>query len=102
MNDDSKMWAFLGTFLTWLGFVIVLLAKKDDKYALYYAKQGLVVGILGIAISFVGWFPFIGWVTAPILGLLVFILWIVSWINALSGTEKPLPVLQPLVDKITV
>jgi len=29
-NDDSKIWAFLGVFLTLIGFLIVYLTKKDD------------------------------------------------------------------------
>jgi len=37
--EEGKMFAFLGVFLTIIGFVIVLLAKKDNKYAMYYAKH---------------------------------------------------------------
>ena len=31
--SDSKVFAFLGVFLTVIGFLIVLLVKKNDKYA---------------------------------------------------------------------
>ena len=31
--EEGKIFAFLGIFLTILGFIIVLLAKKENKYA---------------------------------------------------------------------
>jgi len=110
--DDDKIFAFLGVFLTILGFIIVILTKKDSRYAMYYAKQGLVLGvagiIIGIALAILGtilvFIPIIG----PILILLVsgalwiglLVLWLIGWINALSGQMKPMPVLQTFADKI--
>ncbi len=114
-SDDDKIFAFLGSFLTILGFIIVLLAKKDSKYAMYYGKQGLVLGItliaawivvaifgaiLAIAIPLVGGILLM--LIWAVLGLGMFILWVISWINALSGKMKPLPILQTFADKINL
>ena len=63
-HDDAKLWAFLGVFLTVIGFLLVFLTRKQDKYAMFYAKQGLVLFIawviVGIVNSFVWVIPFVG------------------------------------------
>ena len=44
-EDDGKLFAFLAVLLSILGFIIALLAKKDNKYVMFYAKQSLVLFI---------------------------------------------------------
>lgn len=95
-SDDRKLFAFLATFLSIVGFVIALVTKKDDRYVMFYAKQSLVVFIvviIGAVInSILMWIPFFGWVVAAIINLFVLILWIFSWVNALSDQEKETPI----------
>ena len=102
-KDEAKIYAFLATFLTIIGFIIVLLTKKDNKYAMYYAKQGLAIFIAGIALyiaTFVLVFiPIIGWLAILVLQILLFVLWLISWINALSGVMKPTPLIGKLAEK---
>lgn len=100
--SDSKLFAFLGVFLGIIGFIIVILVRKTDKYAMYYAKQGLVLGILGVAISvlqFILLITIIGAVLIPILWLGLFILWIIGIVNSLSGKEKPVPIIGRFAEK---
>ncbi|MFH1439237.1 MAG: hypothetical protein ABIG89_01635 [Candidatus Woesearchaeota archaeon] len=92
--EDGKIFAFLGVFLHIIGFVIVMLAKKDNKYAMYYAKQGLVLFIAGVIIGILSIIPILGWfIIMPLGNLLLVILWIIGWINALSGEIKPIPLI---------
>ncbi|MFH1307426.1 MAG: hypothetical protein ABIH72_01075 [archaeon] len=101
-DDYTKLFAFLATFLSIIGFVIALLAKKDNQYIMYYAKQSLVVFIVAIIVSVADtiitgifnliWLHFIGQLIIEILGILVFILWIISWVYALSGEMKEVPI----------
>ena len=90
------MFAFLAAFLSIVGFVIALVAKKDDRYVMFYAKQSLVIFIVaiigGIINSILMWIPFFGWAVAGIINLFILILWILSWVNALSGEEKDTPI----------
>ena len=88
-EDDSKIFAFLATFLSILGFIIALVAKKENKYVMFYAKQSLIVFIAWIIAAILSFIPVLGW----ILKVLVTILWIFSWIYALSGKEKETPVI---------
>lgn len=102
--EEGKIFAFLGVFLTIIGFIIVLLAKKDNKYAMYYAKQGLVLFIAWIIVWLIAmvliFIPIIGWLIMMLLYICMLILWIIGWINALSGKEKPIPIIGKFAEKI--
>jgi len=105
-QNDSKLFAFLAVLLSIVGFVIALIAKRDDKYVMYYAKQSLVIfvigaiaGILGNAIKFL---PIIGTIIYGALFILIFIAWFLSWIYALSGKEKTIPIIRYWAEKINL
>jgi uncharacterized membrane protein len=101
--DDSKTYAFLATFLSIIGFVIALVTKKDDEYVMYYAKQSLVIFIIaviaGIINSILMWIPFLGWFIIAIINIALFLLWLVSWIYALSGEKKTIPIVSDYAQK---
>jgi uncharacterized membrane protein len=103
-KGDYKAQAFVATFLSIIGFIIALLAWKDDKYVIYYAKQSLVLFIgmviVGVIDMFIGWIPIVGWAIAWILGVFIFVIWLFSWIYALSGKEKEVPVVGQYAQKI--
>lgn len=105
-SDDDKVFAFLGVFLTIIGFIIVLLAKKDNKYAMYYAKQGLVLFIVAVIVGVIGgiiwWIPFVGFIINQLLWLFLLILWIIGIIYSLSGETKPIPLIGIYADKIKI
>lgn len=92
-NNADKLFAFLAVFLSILGFLIAIIAKKDDKYVMYYAKQSLVLFIAWVIVSVLGLVPVVGWIAAPVLYIVIFILWIIAWANALSGKIKPTPLI---------
>ena len=90
-KDDHKMFAFVATFFSILGFIIALVAKREDKYVMFYAKQSLVVFVAYIIAAIINWLPAIGKILGPIASLIVFVLWIFSWVYALSGEMKEIP-----------
>jgi uncharacterized membrane protein len=81
--------------IAYIIFFIPLLAAKESKFAMYHANQGLVLFLLGVAVSIVGSIiPVLGWfIILPIGSLLVFVLAILGIINAAKGEMKPLPVI---------
>lgn len=95
-QDDSKTKAFITTFLSIVGFIIAIIAWRDDKYVMFYAGQSLVVFIVAIiagAIQSIFLFvPIIGWIINAALSVIVFILWLLSWLYALSGETKEVPI----------
>jgi len=103
-QEDKKLFAFLATFLSIIGFVIALIAKRKDKYVMYYAKQSLVIFIIGTIMGILGsmlkWIPIIGTIINFAIGALVFIIWFLSWIYALSGEQKTIPIISYWAEKI--
>jgi len=97
-NSDRKLFAFLGIFLTVIGFLIAVLTKKNDKYVMFYANQGLVLFLAFVVCSILFWIPFVG----QVLWLLVFILWIIGIVYSLSGEMKKIPVIGDLVAKMNL
>lgn len=89
MDDKTKS---IVAHLTIIGWVIALIMNQSEKgpNTSFYLRQMLGLMILTI----------LGWLLAltpvPILStiwtILLLILWIISLIGALGGTQKPLPV----------
>ena len=105
-GDDKTLFAFLATFLSIIGFIIALIAKREDKYVMFYAKQSLIVFIIALIAGIVqGFFviiPVVGWFINFGLGVIVLVLWILSWINSLSGSQKEVPVVGIYARKIKI
>ena len=100
--EEGKIFAFLGVFLGIIGFVIVLLTKKDNRYAMFYAKQGLVLTIAYVIAMIVMIVPILGWIVGMIAYIVLLVLWVIGWINALSGKEKYIPLIGQFADKFDI
>ena len=87
--EKNKVMAVLAYIL----FFIPLLAAKDSKFARFHTNQGLVLFLGGIIASVVAAIPVIGWIVAPIAGLVITVLAIIGILNALNGKAKELPVI---------
>lgn len=109
-QGDSNLFGFLGILLPIIGFIIVKLGRPKDDYALYYSKQGLVLGIASIAISILqGVLLALSFITfgiaeiiyfiTYILYLPLFIFWIMGMIYAFSEEKKDLPIIGNIAKK---
>ena len=90
-NDDKLMGA-----LAYLGILVLipLLMKKDSAFVQFHAKQGLVLFIAEVILS---WIPFVGWFfLAPILGIVA----LIALIMAVSGKEWKIPLIWSIAEKI--
>ncbi len=87
--EKNKVMAVLAYIL----FFIPLLAAKDSKFARFHTNQGLVLFLGGIIASVAAVIPVIGWIVAPIAGLVITVLAVIGIINALNGRAKELPVI---------
>lgn len=103
-TDDKVIFAFLATFLSIIGFLVAVLAKKDDEYVMFYAKQSLVIFVMAIVsaivIAIVRWIPVIGWILSFFLQVVVIVMWILSWLYALTGEMKYVPMVENWANKI--
>ncbi len=102
VDSDSKLFAFLAAFLTIVGFVIALILKRDNKYVMFYAKQGLVLFIIQIVAWVVAMLPLIGWIASSLIWIIFIICWILAWVNALSGDMKDTWLIGEFAKKINL
>jgi len=87
--EDGKMIAIV-SYLTWIGLVIAFVMNNEKKndFAKFHIRQSLLLVIIGFVGWVVFWIPIIGW----LLGLGVFIIWIMALISALNGQKKEMPI----------
>lgn len=90
---DNKYVAALSYI--WILFLVPLLAKKDSPFAQFHAKQGLVLCIASIILSFI---PFFGW----LVNLGLFVVVVIALIKTLSGEAWEIPLVKDAVKKINL
>jgi uncharacterized membrane protein len=91
----------LTAILSYLGilFLVPLLACKDNPFAQFHAKQGLVLFIAEVATMFIGWIPFLGWFVGMVAWFIWVILSIIGIVNVLGGKQVPLPIIGKFARK---
>ncbi|UCG43901.1 MAG: hypothetical protein JSU73_04600 [candidate division WOR-3 bacterium] len=82
-------------WLAYLGilFLIPLLTLKDNEYAKFHVKQGIVLSIYWVAVIILGSvIPFLGWfVILPIGSILVMVFEIIGIVKSLQGSRWQCP-----------
>ncbi len=101
-KDDEKLFAFLGAFFVLVGFLLVLILRKENKYAMFYAKQGLVLFIAAVIFSIFSKIPVIGWIFSTIFLIAWIILWIITFVNSLSERKINTFLIGELAEKIKI
>ncbi len=100
--EEGKIWAFIGYW--GILFLVPLLGKKDNKFALFHGKQGLVLFIFWIIVVWIlGFIPIIGWfIFRPLGWLICVILAIIGMVKSLQGQYWKMPVLGDIAEKIKI
>ncbi len=105
-SSYSRFWAFLAYLLSVIGFVIIFLVKKHDRFAKYHAKQSLILFIAYVVVwivaKIINFIPFLGILVSSILWITIVVLWIIGIVNALSGKEKPLPIIGEFAHRLNI
>ena len=106
IDGTTKILAFVGVFIPLIGYLINLIIKHDDDYVMYYSKQGLVLFIFGLVLQLIILLFDLIIISLSFLGDLVWILliviWIIGWINALSGEKRSTIIIGDLVEKLGI
>ena len=108
MSTSSRYLAFLSYLLSLPGALFVLLARRDDSFAIFHARQSLALAIVALITPLVwgvlawglAWIPLVG----PMLGVILFALviaayvglffsWIAGMIYSLKGIVRPIPLI---------
>lgn len=99
--DNPRTVAFVCyiTFIGWLIAWFALYPGNKTRLAAFHIRQSLLINILALALNVVFSFTLASqlmWPIAGILGLLLFILWLMGFWDAINGRERLLPVVGPL------
>ncbi|MDD3679302.1 MAG: DUF4870 domain-containing protein [Candidatus Shapirobacteria bacterium] len=99
-SSDNKMIAVL----SYIGILVLipLLAAKDDEFAQFHAKQGLVLFLAALAVGLVGMIPVLGWLVAFFGGIGCLVLSVMGIINVVNGERKQLPLVGQFADKFNI
>jgi len=76
----------------WITGIVFLVLEKRSTFVKFHAYQSIMTfGVLTVAQLVLGWIPFVGWVLTILIGILMFILWIILIIQAGSGKMWKVP-----------
>jgi len=97
---DGKFFAVI-SYVSFL-CVITLVLKKSNKFALYHARQGLVLFVMEVAAFILSIIPLLGWLIG-IFGYALFLL-VSIWgiLQSALGVYCRIPVVSEISDKIVL
>lgn len=82
--------------------IVSLLLKKDNKFALYHAKQGLVLFVFEVACFLFSIIPFLNWIMRTF-GFAIFVLVsIYGILQSLMGNSSRIPFISDIADKVSI
>ncbi len=92
-------------WLSYLGILLIIpiLVQKDNPYTTFHVKQGLVLFIAEVIMSFIQIFisavPVIGWFIIAVVWLILAALMVIGIVNAVKGRESKLPLIGDFGEK---
>ena len=97
---DGKFFAII-SYVSFL-CIITLILKKDNKFALYHAKQGLVLFVMEVVAFILSIIPLLGWLIG-VLGYALFLL-VSLWgiMQAFLGIYCRIPVVTKISEKVVL
>lgn len=98
--EEGKIFALFGYIC--ILCLVPLLLKKDNRFAHFHGKQGLVLFIFEVAVAILSIIPFLGKVIG-FLGIIVFsIASIIGIVQVLMGKYWKMPYIYPIAEKINI
>lgn len=97
---EGKIYAFVSywPFLC----ILPLILKKDNKFAVFHGKQGLVLFMFWVAGFIFNIIPFLGWIVYKFVLFTYLLLCLWGSIQALMGNYARIPIVADLADKISL
>jgi uncharacterized membrane protein len=78
--------------LGWITGIIFIVLEKKSTYVRFHAWQSIMTfGVLTVAQLVLGWIPFAGWILSILIGILMFVLWLILIIQAGTGKMWKVP-----------
>jgi uncharacterized membrane protein len=102
LSDDAASGLAYVTIIPAIIFLVV--APYNQKASIrFHCWQSIFLGIacivlwpINLVLAFI---PFLGWLVALLLGLSIFVIWIICVIKAFQGQKFVIPVIGPFAEK---
>ena len=90
--------------LSYLNFLMLvpLFVKGKDDFVKMHLKQGLFLSLAFVLLPFVLIIPLLGWVIGAVWFAVWLMLWIIAFISAVTGKEKPIPLVGRFLARIAI
>jgi len=84
----------------WITGIIFVVLEKKSIFVKFHAWQSIMTfGVLTVAYLIFSWIPFVGWILSILIGILMFVLWIILIIQAGSGKMWKVPLAGDWAEK---
>ncbi|HUX48089.1 MAG TPA: zinc-ribbon domain-containing protein [Dehalococcoidia bacterium] len=84
----------------WITGIIFIVLEKKSIFVKFHAWQSIMTfGVLTVAYLIFSWIPFIGWILSILIGILMFVLWIILIIQAGTGKMWKVPLAGDWAEK---
>jgi uncharacterized membrane protein len=84
----------------WITGLIFLLIEKESKFVRFHAIQSISIYVVLFVVYLIFMFiPVIGWIIDILLGIGMFVLWIVLMYKAYQGEKFKLPIIGDFAEK---
>jgi uncharacterized membrane protein len=78
--------------LGWITGIVFLVLEKKSTFVEFHAWQSIMTfGVLTVAQLVLGWIPVVGWILNVLIGILMFVLWLILIIQAGTGKMWKVP-----------
>ena len=85
----------------WITGIIFLIIEKKNQFVRFHAMQSIVTfGALTIIQIIFSFIPVVGWILNVIIGILMFVLWVVLMYRAYQGRMYKLPVAGNIAESL--
>lgn len=102
---DENVASVLCYLIGWITGIIFYLVEKDNKVVKFHAMQSILtflpLNILYWIVGYIFWWNVMNYILNTILGLIIFILWIVLMIKAYQGEMYKLPIVGDIAYNAT-
>lgn len=86
--------------LFWVTGIIFVVLEKKSTFVKFHAWQSIMTfGVLTVAELILAWIPFVGWILSILIGILMFVLWIILMIQAGTGKMWKVPLAGDWAEK---
>ncbi|MBP5441721.1 MAG: hypothetical protein IKI90_03110 [Treponema sp.] len=91
LQGNDKLFGILAyIFILWI-IGLVVAPEKDHAFVKNHVNNGILLTIASVIVTILSKIPFIGWIIGLILGIGLFVLWLLAIIAAIQGNKYKFP-----------